>query len=86
MNEVIAPSEFKSYDELKEKLDRVLGLTGSVSTATAESVAEDQEEVPWANVNTESVAEEPVIASAEASPQVEEDDAMDYFKKLASDS
>jgi hypothetical protein len=42
--------------------------------------------VPWANVNTESVAEEPVIASAEASPQVEEDDAMDYFKKLASDS
>ena len=86
LSDVIAPSEFKSYDELKEKLDRVLGLTGSVSTATAESVAEDQEEVPWANVNTESVAEEPVIASAEASPQVEEDDAMDYFKKLASDS
>jgi len=86
LSDVIAPSEFKSYDELKEKLDRVLGLTGGVSTATAESVAEDQEEVPWANVNTESVAEEPVIASAEASPQVEEDDAMDYFKKLASDS
>ena len=86
LSDVIAPSEFKSYDELKEKLDRVLGLTGSVSTATAESVAEDLDEVPWSNVNTETVAEEPVIASAEASPQVEEDDAMDYFKKLASDS
>ena len=86
LNEVIAPSEFKSYDELKEKLDRVLGLTGSVSTATAESVAEDLDEVPWSNVNTETVAEEPVIASAESTPQVEEDDAMDYFKKLASDS
>ena len=86
LSDVIAPSEFKSYDELKEKLDRVLGLTGSVSTATAESVAEDLEEVPWSNVNTETVAEEPVIASAESTPQVEEDDAMDYFKKLASDS
>ena len=86
LSDVIAPSEFKSYDELKEKLDRVLGLTGSVSTATAESVAEDLDEVPWSNVNTETVAEEPVIASAESAPQVEEDDAMDYFKKLASDS
>ena len=86
LNEVIAPSEFKSYDELKEKLDRVLGLTGNVSNATAESVAEDLDEVPWSNVNTESVADEPVIASAESTPQVEEDDAMDYFKKLASDS
>ena len=86
LSDVIAPSEFKSYDELKEKLDRVLGLTGSVSTATAESVAEDLDEVPWSNVNTETVAEEPVIASAEASVGETEDDAMDYFKKLASDS
>jgi len=83
---IIAPSEFKSYEELKEKLDRVLGLQGSVSNSTAESVAEDMEEVPWSNVNTETVAEEPVISSAEAtSPQVEEDDAMDYFKRLATD-
>ena len=84
---IIAPSEFKSYEELKEKLDRVLGLQGTVSNSTAESVAEDLEEVPWSNVNTETVAEEPVISSAETtSPQVEEDDAMDYFKKLAQDS
>ena len=84
---IIAPSEFKSYEELKEKLDRVLGLQGTVSNSTAESVAEDMEEVPWSNVNTETVAEEPVISSAETtSPQVEEDDAMDYFKNLANES
>ena len=46
LSEIISPSEFKSYDELKEKLDRVLGLSGGVSNSTAESVAEDQEEVP----------------------------------------
>jgi hypothetical protein len=83
---VIAPSEFKTYEELKEKLDRVLGLSGGVSNSTAESIAEDQEEVPWANVNTDSVAEEPVISSAEASVgESTGDDAMDYFKKLAQD-
>lgn len=83
LSEIIAPSEFKSYDELKEKLNRVLGLSGGVSTSTAESVAEDLEEVPWSNT-TESVAEEPVVASAESTLETESgDDAMDYFKKLA---
>ena len=86
LSDVIAPSEFKSYEELKEKLDRVLGLTGSVSNSTAESVAEDLDEVPWSDVNKETVAEEPVISSAETSmSSSEDDDAMDYFKKLAQD-
>ena len=83
---VIAPDEFKTYEELKEKLERVLGTVGS--TSTAESVAEDMEEVPWSNVNTDTVAVEPVIESAEVSAGVSassEDDAMDYFKKLAQD-
>ena len=86
LSSIISPDQFKSYDELKEKLDRVLGTTG-VSNSTAESVAEDLEEVPWSNVNTETVAEEPVIASAESSSvgDSNEDEAMDYFKKLAND-
>jgi len=36
LTEIISPNEFKSYEELKTKLDRVLGLTGGVSTSTAE--------------------------------------------------
>ena len=85
LTEIISPNEFKSYDELKEKLDRVLGLSGGVSTSTAESVAEDLDEVPWSNVNKEAVAEEPVISSAEPSADSTEDAAMDYFKKLATE-
>lgn len=77
---IIAPSEFKTYDELKEKLDRVLGLTGGVSTSTAESIAEDVDELPWSDVNTGTTTAEPAIASAESNT---DDDAMDYFKKLA---
>ena len=65
LSDIIAPSEFKTYDELKEKLDRILGLTGGVSTSTAESVAEDLDEVPWSNT-TDTTADEPVVASAES--------------------
>lgn len=83
LSEIISPSKFKSYEELKEKLDRVLGLAGAVANSTAESIAEDMEEVPWAGVNKEPVVEEPVISSVETSSTEEEDDAMDYFKKLA---
>jgi hypothetical protein len=87
LTDIISPEQFKGYDELKEKLDRVLGLSGGVANSTAESVAEDMEEVPWSGVNTETVAEEPVIASAESSTvgDSEEDEAMDYFKKLAAE-
>ena len=86
LNEIISPNEFKTYEELKTKLDRVLGLSGGVSTSTAESVAEDLEEVPWSNVNTETVAEEPVVPSVEASVgESTDDDAMDYFKRLATE-
>ncbi|SVA99100.1 uncharacterized protein METZ01_LOCUS151954 [marine metagenome] len=87
LSDIIAPSEFKTYEELKEKLERVLGLTGAVATSTAESIAEDQDEVPWSDVNKDAVAAEPVIESAEANASAtapaEDADAMDYFKKLA---
>ena len=85
LSDIIAPSEFKTYDELKEKLDRILGLTGGVSTSTAESVAEDLDEVPWSNT-TDTTAGEPVVASAESTLEKESgEDAMGYFKKLAED-
>ena len=88
LSDVIAPNEFKTYEELKEKLERVLGLSGGVATSTAESIAEDLEEVPWSNVNKDAVAEQPVIASAESTSPTsveEEGTAMDYFKRLAED-
>ena len=60
-----------------------MGLTGGVSRSTVESVAEDlEEEVPWSNVNTESSADAPVAKTVSS---MDEDDAMDYFRKLASE-
>ena len=80
---MIAPDQFKSYDELKAQLDRALGLAGvEVSTATAETIADDNtvgqtataDEKPWADTPT------PVSNSDDSS-----DSTMSYFEKLAND-
>ena len=77
LSDVIAPSEFKTYEELKEKLDRVLGL--AVPTATAASRSEDMTDVaqpsPMPSVSETSIP----------STDADEDDNMSYFEKLAND-
>ena len=65
----VAPDQFKSYDELKEKLNRV--LTGSgVGSATVSDITE----APRFNKTEE--YQEPVSAEAD-------DDTISYFSKLA---
>ncbi len=76
LNDFIAPSNFKSYDELKTRLDAV--LSGTVATKTAAAMAEE-DEVPFTpSFKTEAPAP---MASVDA----EEDDAMSYFEKLANE-
>ena len=74
----LAPENFKSYDELKAKLDRV--LTGVRNTGTAEDVA-----VPPATAtNVSNVAE---TVSSPSTPTTEtdtdSDETLSYFSKLA---
>ena len=72
----LAPDNFKSYDELKAKLDKV--LTGSRSTGTAEDVA-----IPpvtnVAPVRTETV--DNALTSTVADE--DSDETLSYFSKLA---
>jgi len=67
----VDPSNFKSYDELKEKLNRV--IMGTRSTETVETVDLPQQ------VNGQ-VKSTNVVNSKPAS---EEDDTLSYFSKLA---
>jgi len=60
-------SNFKSYNELKEKMERVLGE--STDNRTAEQVASDMGEVPFDGGKP--------ITNSGAS------DTMEYFEKLA---
>ena len=69
----LAPSNFKSYDELKEKLNRV--ITGTRNTATIESA-----DLPSAKTNGA------VKSNGKTTPAAsDDDDTLSYFSKLADD-
>ena len=72
----LAPDNFKSYDELKAKLDKV--LTGVRSTGTAEDVA-----IPPAKSNNSPVVNETVDTSYTTTTDKDSDETLDYFSKLA---
>ena len=72
LNEFTAATNFKSYEELKTRLDAV--LSGSV---TVGNIAEEIEDAPIA---APVVDTKPVEST---STKEEEDDTMDYFAKLA---
>ena len=74
----LAPENFKSYDELKSKLDKV--LSGVRNTGTAEDVAIP----PAAQVSKPAVVEETVSAPTPAVAEDEDsDETLSYFSKLA---
>ena len=77
------PSTYKSYDELKQKLEMVLGLsTGVGSTMKNESLSETAESAPLRAVG------EPTIVSAptpEIESAAEEEDTLSYFAKMAAE-
>ena len=81
LNDFTAPTNFKSYDELKKRLDTV--LSGVVSTTAVSSVVEMATGVEETFVvDTE---EEPA-PTVSVSVESEDDDTMSYFEKLADDS
>ena len=72
--EFTAPTNFKSYDELKTRLDAVLSGTVKVG-----NVADDLDDAPVAKPKVDT---KPVTTKVET-PVVEEDDTLAYFEKLA---
>jgi len=79
--EFIEPTNFKSYDELKTKLYRALGLAGNANpTSRAEEKLQPWEDAP------PTTAAKPAGREAFA-PKIEEedDDSMEFFKKLAAE-
>ena len=73
LQDFVAPDQFKSYEDLKKRLEYVLGNKGR--PAPVDESLEDESE------GRGSVEE--LVTTATTSPSDEEDDALAYFAKLA---
>lgn len=80
LQEIIAPKNFKSYDQLKKHLDDVLGNGAKVGTA--ESISSITGDPADDNFVMES-SQEPVIAPP--ADLKDDQEKFDYFADLASD-
>ena len=79
LKEFSATTNFKSYDDLKAKFEKVVYGTGKTTTA-------DEIDIPPVSADVEvsepKVDEQPL---SETSPSDDEDDTMNYFSKLVND-
>jgi len=78
LQEFLDPKNFKTYDELKMKLSRVLGEEVSAGANTVKQDTQLGESTPPPEIKSA----EPVTAE-QMSSQEEDDDTMSYFAKLA---
>jgi len=77
LKDIVDRKNFKSYDDLKRKLNDVMGLSGTPVRA-AKPVIEDDEEVPFTDSKPAKKAPAPVVED-------EEDEDLAMFRKLAED-
>jgi len=76
LKDFLKPDNFKSYDELKAKLDKVLGA-GGASAASAKRIDDEQTDAPVVrSTSAKKVTAESVSV---------DDDDMAFFEKLAKD-
>ena len=73
LSELVSSDQFKSYDDLKKRLNYVLGLGVAKTNQDPETVAE--EELP--------PRPEEQVAAAVSGSDADEEDALSYFSKLA---
>jgi len=84
LKELLDTKNFRTYDELKRRLDRALGLTTGITPSnTRQAYVVDEEDIP-------SFQPAPQARAAEARPapaaSVDDDDEdFEFFKKLAED-
>jgi hypothetical protein len=82
----LAPSNFKTYDELKAKLNKVLGLDGSPAAArasAADTYLNADEDVPWKAEKANPTPKAAMAPTPKFSDDDDEDDGLEFFKTLA---
>ena len=80
LSEFVAPTQFKTYEELKTRLEYVLGKRGARPAAQDVEVEDEEFETTPVAATRETVA-----SVASSSSEIEDDDTLSYFQKLAED-
>lgn len=90
LNDFTDPKEFKSYDDLKKRLEYTLGLRGVPKNQDPEVVAEEEEwererrgETVSSSSSRSTTYNDVSSSSSSSSDDEDEDDALSYFQKLA---
>ena len=78
LSEFVEPAQFKTYDELKVRLEYVLGKRGARPTVQDSEVQEEEYET-----TPVTEARETVSSVASGSSEIEDDDTLSYFQRLA---
>ena len=81
LSEFVAESNFKSYDELKARLNTVLSGKQSAGRSIGETIDEDEEDYAPAYKSSAPKKMDTVPFSKED----DDEDAMSYFQKLANE-
>ena len=85
LQELIAPDQFKSFDELKEKMERVLGFEQNTDRVKFDMV-ENSDESNFGSKGVKADAPESEISiDSQYSSADTEEDTLSYFQKLADD-
>ena len=79
LSDLVAEDKFKSYDELKEKFERIMGFQGGTDRVKFEAVEETiVEEKPKSKDTSD--------FQLSKAPELKDDDNISYFQKLAEES
>ncbi len=81
LQDFVAPDQFKSYEDLKTRLDYVLGIKGTPKMQDQETVEEEQAFEAERRGETVSDFNSPDITVS----STDDDDTLSYFAKLAED-
>ncbi len=90
LSELVAQDQFKSYDELKKRLDYVLGVRGVPKSQDPELIAEEEEwEAERTGKTTSSQLPDDLrselnnLSPTKSSYEDDDDDTLSYFARLA---
>lgn len=79
LTDLIAEDKFKSYDELKEKFERIMGLQSGTDRARFEAVEDTADPVTSKEEGSSDV-------QFSKAPELQDDDNISYFQKLAEEA